>query len=111
MDGGLDGIRDEGLIRAALARPYHGYHHWIYQKAAALVHGIITSHGFVDGNKRTALYLVQKLVDNSRNPRYVLVVSNEEIVGMFVSVANGNSGLWQLNSTIWTCFFPREVLI
>jgi len=105
MDGGLDGIRDEGLIRAALARPYHGYHHWIYQKAAALVHGIITSHGFVDGNKRTALYLVQKLVDNSRNPRYVLVVSNEEIVGMFVSVANGNSGYGDLD-----CWFHRYLL-
>ena len=53
MEGGLDGIINEGLIRASLARPYHGYHHWIYQKAAAPVHGIITSHGFVDGNMRS----------------------------------------------------------
>ena len=102
MEGGLDGIRDEGLIRAALARPYHGYHHWVYQKAAALVHGIITSHGFVDGNKRTALYLVRKLVDNCRDPHYVLIADNKEIVSMFVSVANGGSGYGEL-----VCWFHR----
>ena len=33
IEGGLDGIRDEGLIRADLARPYHGYHHWISRVA------------------------------------------------------------------------------
>ncbi|MYG11165.1 MAG: hypothetical protein F4170_10060, partial [Rhodobacteraceae bacterium] len=103
LEGGLDGIRDEGLIRSAIARPYHGYHRWIYLKAAALVHGIITSHGFVDGNKRTALYLVQKLVDNSRRPRYVNVADNEEIVSMFVNVANGNSGYGEL--VCWFHFY------
>ncbi|MDE2675320.1 MAG: type II toxin-antitoxin system death-on-curing family toxin, partial [Paracoccaceae bacterium] len=103
MEGGLDGVRAEGQILAALARPYHGYHRWIYQKAAALVHGIITSHGFVDGNKRTALYLVLKLVDKCRAPRYVLVADNAELVQMFVSVANGNSGYGDL-----VCWFHRS---
>ena len=79
------------LERTTLARPYHGYHHWIYHKATTLVHGIITSHGFVDGNKRTALYLVLKLVDKCRDPHYILIADNEEIVSMFVSVANGRS--------------------
>jgi len=34
-------------------------------KAAALVHGIVADHGFVDGNKRTALYLVELMVERS----------------------------------------------
>ena len=96
VDGGLDGIRNESQIQASLARPYHGYHHYIYRKAAALAHGIITCHGFVDGNERTALYLVLKLLDKCRNPEYVFCADNEKIVNMFVSVANGTSDYEEL---------------
>jgi death-on-curing protein len=55
--GGSDGMRDEGLLESALARPEHQYH---YQKAdlcrlaAAYAAGIAKNHPFVDGNKRTA---------------------------------------------------------
>ena len=48
-----------------MARPYHGYHRLIHQKAAALVHAVVSNHGFADGNKRTALYLVELLVQRS----------------------------------------------
>ena len=50
---------NEHAIQSAIARPYHGYHRLIQQKAAAPVHGIVRNHGFADGNKRTALYLVE----------------------------------------------------
>ncbi len=91
--GGAEGIRDENAILSALARPYHGYHHRIYQKAAALVHGIIKSHGFVDSNKRTSFYLVDLLAERSG---YVIVESDEAIGDMFVSVANGETGYQEL---------------
>ncbi len=54
-DGGAPGILNPSAVESALARPYHGYHRHIHEKAAALVHGIVSNHGFVDGNKRTAL--------------------------------------------------------
>ena len=33
-------------IESGLARPYHGYHRRIHQKAAALAHAMVSNHGF-----------------------------------------------------------------
>ncbi len=63
--GGLAGIRDRGSIEAAIARPYSGYHRSIAGKAAALVHSLALNHGFIDGNKRTALYMATLLLRKS----------------------------------------------
>jgi len=63
--GGRDGILDVGRIEAAVARPYSGYYRAIHKKAAVLVHGLATNHGFVDGNKRTALMLGYTLLRKS----------------------------------------------
>ncbi len=53
------------MIEAALARPYSGYHKFIAQKAAALLHSLATNHGFIDGNKRTALLMTAVLLGRS----------------------------------------------
>ncbi|MEX0901376.1 MAG: type II toxin-antitoxin system death-on-curing family toxin [Pseudohongiellaceae bacterium] len=50
--GGMPGIRDAGLIEAALARPQSGYYHDVIEEAAALWESLTMNHGFVDGNKR-----------------------------------------------------------
>jgi death-on-curing protein len=63
--GGHDGVLEFGRIEAAVARPYSGYYRPIYRKAAALIHALVTNHGFVDGNKRTAYYLVFLLLEKS----------------------------------------------
>jgi death-on-curing protein len=63
--GGLPNIHDIGLIESAVDRPYNGYHRPIHRKAAALLHAVATNHGFVDGNKRTALTLFYLLLDQS----------------------------------------------
>jgi death-on-curing protein len=56
--GGRPGLRDEGALEAALARPRHK---WSYDKkpdlatlAAAYGFGLATAHPYVDGNKRAA---------------------------------------------------------
>ncbi|WP_299681017.1 type II toxin-antitoxin system death-on-curing family toxin [uncultured Roseobacter sp.] len=49
----------------AIGRPYHGYHRPIHRKAAALLHGLATSHGFNDANKRTAWLSTEVLCLNS----------------------------------------------
>ena len=55
--GGAEGLRDEGLLDSALARPLdlHRYEGCtdLPQLAASYAAGIIGNHPFVDGNKRT----------------------------------------------------------
>jgi death on curing protein len=48
-----------------MARPYNGYYRAIEKKAAALVQSIAGNHGFVDGNKRTAVILTHLLLSKS----------------------------------------------
>ena len=51
---GGEGIRDPGLLEAALFRPQTGYYPTLIDEAAALWESLSQSHPFVDGNKRTA---------------------------------------------------------
>ena len=58
--GGGEGLRDEGLLASALARPqnllaYAESPPDLASLAAAYAYGIARNHPFVDGNKRTAL--------------------------------------------------------
>lgn len=56
--GGASGVRDEGLLESALARPLnrHAYEGEVdrIRLAAAYAWAIARNHPFVDGNKRTA---------------------------------------------------------
>lgn len=52
--GGTHGIRDPGLLEAALFRPQTGYYPSLIEEAAALWESLSQNHPFVDGNKRTA---------------------------------------------------------
>ena len=51
-----------------------------------LVHGIVSNHGFADGNKRTALYLVELLVQRSG---YDFTEDDEVVAETITSVARG----------------------
>lgn len=56
--GGLNGVRDEGMLRSALDRPLNRF---AYEEpapdlpalAATYAAGIVSNHPFLDGNKRT----------------------------------------------------------
>src|SRR5271156_2634002 len=52
--GGSAGVRDFGLLEAALFRPQTGYYPGLIEEAAALWESLSQNHPFVDGNKRTA---------------------------------------------------------
>jgi len=57
--GGAEGVRDEGLLASALARPknlaaYSDEAPDLAALAASYAYGIAKNHPFVDGNKRTA---------------------------------------------------------
>ena len=57
--GGLEGIRDEGLLESALYRPVQKFQYepnsTLPELAASYSYGIARNHPFFDGNKRSAL--------------------------------------------------------
>jgi death-on-curing protein len=52
--GGAYGLRDRGLLEAAIFRPQTGYYADLVEEAAALWESLSQNHPFIDGNKRTA---------------------------------------------------------
>jgi death-on-curing protein len=57
--GGLEGIRDEGLLESALYRPVQKFQYepksTLPELASSYSYGIARNHPFFDGNKRSAL--------------------------------------------------------
>jgi death-on-curing protein len=56
--GGSPGLRDDGLLESALARPQNLAAYGeptVFELAAAYAFGIARNHPFIDGNKRTCL--------------------------------------------------------
>ena len=64
--GGLSGVRDEGLLLSAIAKPQN---HFAYgseslaQMAASYAAGIVLNHPFLDGNKRTGFMTAATFLD------------------------------------------------
>jgi death on curing protein len=90
--GGGDGLRDEGLLLSALARPqnllaYSAETPNIAALAASYGFGIAKNHPFIDGNKRTALVVARTfLLLNG----FGLNASQEEKYLTFLKLAEGN---------------------
>ena len=58
--GGSYGLRDIGLLQAALERPKSTFddnelYPGIFEKTAALIQSLVNNHPFIDGNKRTGV--------------------------------------------------------
>jgi death-on-curing protein len=87
--GGLEGIRDQGGVQAALDRPRNLA---VYgdpdaaDLAAAYCYGLATTQHFNDGNKRTAHVVARLfLMLNGRNITFDFIEAYE----VFVAVAKG----------------------
>ena len=52
--GSTQGVRDQGLLEAALFRPQTGYYADLIEEAGALWESLARNHPFIDVNKRTA---------------------------------------------------------
>ena len=79
--GGSPGVRDDGLLESALARPPQK---WSYAKspdlatlAASYGFGVARNHGYVDGNKRTAFMALYVFLGLNGND---LVAEEPEVV-------------------------------
>ncbi|CEP68458.1 Death on curing protein [Moorella glycerini] len=68
--GGSYGIRDLGLLEAALARPRATFdgndlYPTLFAKAAVLAESIAKNHPFIDGNKRMAVVLASIFLERN----------------------------------------------
>ncbi|TXH04455.1 MAG: type II toxin-antitoxin system death-on-curing family toxin [Nevskiaceae bacterium] len=66
--GGSAGVRDEGLLKSALARPQQLFAYGdpppdLADLAASLAFGIAKNHPFVDGNKRSAVVSCETFIE------------------------------------------------
>lgn len=90
--GGIVGVRDDGLLESAMARPRNL---WAYGDpapdlaalAAAYAYGLARNHPFHDGNKRVALVVCRLfLLSNGLD----LAASQEEKFRTFLGLAAGD---------------------
>jgi death-on-curing protein len=98
--GGAAGVRDEGLLESALARPVNRFHYEGCQNlidlAATYAVAISGNHPFVDGNKRMAFVaLGQFLADNG----LALVATDADATRVMLGIAAGEIDLQALS--IW----------
>jgi death-on-curing protein len=88
--GGVVGIRDENTLQAVLARPQQRWHDEPASDLAALAAaygwGLVTSHPYRDGNKRTA-FLAMLVFLGLNN--FDLDATQEEVVTTMLAAAAG----------------------
>jgi death-on-curing protein len=98
--GGIAGIRDEGLLSSALARPQNLYAYGDAPDAASLAaayaFGIARNHPFLDGNKRTA-FVVMELFLNLNG--WILNGDDASCISTMQGLAAGN--LSEKNLAAW----------
>jgi death-on-curing protein len=82
--GGADGVRDRGLLEAALYRPQTGYYADLIEEAAALWESLAQNHPFIDGNKRTAFAVTYTfLAINGRRITADALLTHKFIIGLY----------------------------
>jgi death-on-curing protein len=90
--GGAPGVRDAGLLDAAVGRVRSAMAYVdmdAIAAAAMLCHAVLKNHAFIDGNKRTAYgALVMTLAGNGLR----LEADDGAIADMIIGAAGGESG-------------------
>lgn len=90
--GGSHGLRDAGLLDAAVHRPQATFagedlYPTLFDKAGALCHSLIKNHAFVDGNKRTSLLSSMTFLELNG---YIFDCGQDELVDFGLKIDNEN---------------------
>jgi death-on-curing protein len=91
QSGGMDGVRDNGLLDMALHAPFQTFESTelypsIQSKAARLCFSIVSNHPFVDGNKRIGILAMLVFLDVNQ---VEVNCSNQDIIELGLGVASG----------------------
>lgn len=113
--GGSIGVLDEGKLKAALLRPLHVVFDYDpfptpALKVAALIESIITTHPFLDGNKRTAMRIGLALLEYNFPQKHL--ASDAAIEAIAIGVANKTiplSDVAQWLEELYWCSEPTSV--
>jgi len=73
--GGLQGIRDRGLLESAVLRAQNGYYGNLIEQASALMESLTNNDAFLDGNKRVGFVITDAML---RANGYFLDVEPDE---------------------------------
>ena len=91
LEGTSSSIRDLGLIESAVNAPFQTFggidlYPTIFDKAAQLAYCLTQNHGFIDGNKRSAIHsmMVYLLLNG-----FDLTADEDEIFNVSMSLAEG----------------------
>ena len=88
--GGASGVRDDGLLDSALARPKQRFAYdsavSLFELAASYSFGLAKNHPFVDGNKRIALTIAAVFLELNG---FSLDAPEAEAVLMYEQLAAG----------------------
>jgi death on curing protein len=91
LHGGAIGVRDDGLLKSALARPRQHFAYApvadIVQLAAIYTAGIVHNHPFVDGNKRTGFVIGILFLELNG---YSFTASEEDAAKAVLALASGS---------------------
>ena len=90
--GGGSGVRDEGLLDSALARPQQLFAYGepppdLADLAASLAYGLARNHPFVDGNKRTAAVMCEVFIELNDGH---LEADDIELYPQYIGLAEGS---------------------
>lgn len=96
--GGSRGVRDAGLLAAALAQPWQTFggvelYPTPEEKVARLCFEVVTQHPFVDGNKRAGALLLGVLL---RREGYVFRPTASDLLNVIMGVAAGSKSYREL---------------
>jgi death-on-curing protein len=87
--GGLAGVRDNGMLESALAKPRNRFAYGttaLHELAAAYAAGIVLNHPFNDGNKRTGFMVAATFLDVNG---FEILATEESVVERTVALASG----------------------
>ncbi len=106
--GGTAGLRDAGLLEAALAMPQAGsgdqyFHEFPHEMGAAYLFYLVRNHAFIDGNKRVAFACAILFFKINRVP---YSITEEEAIELTLAAAGG-----QINKGAVTAFFQKHLRI
>lgn len=105
--GGIHGVRDEGLLESALARPQQFLNYGkptLCELAGAYAEGIVKNHPFLDGNKRAGFMAAYTfLAANGLQ----LTAPEEEAVLQTLALAAGEIGSAEYSAWLEANARPR----